>query len=273
MSVDQLVKAIPHWLYIGETSLHLAAAALRPEEAELLLQAGADPNAENRRGATPLHYCCDPRPRAGPWSREAQTKMIRLLVEHGADLDRPDRGGATPLHRAVRARSPGAVRQLVELGARLDSRLKKGGSSPLHLAVQSTGAEGTAGATNEQLEIIAILLQGGADQAVGDATGRTPHDWARSERILLALTGNAEQAARRRRRSRKTQQHLKESLVKKSDPRKRDSATRLIDARIKELGDWRGETLSRIRTSSSRPTPEWSRNGSGEESRCGLTTG
>jgi len=28
---------------------------------------------------------------------------------------------------------------------------------------------------------------------------------------------------------------------------KRESPSRLIDARIKELGDWRGETLSRIR--------------------------
>ena len=28
---------------------------------------------------------------------------------------------------------------------------------------------------------------------------------------------------------------------------KADSASRLIDARIKELGDWRGETLARIR--------------------------
>ena len=202
MSADELVKSIPHWLYIGDTSLHLAAAALRPEEAQLLLQAGADPNAENRRGATPLHYCCDPRPQAGPWSREAQTRVIRLLVKHGADLDRPDRGGATPLHRAVRARSPGAVRQLLELGARVDCRLKKGGSSPLHLAVQPTGAGGTAGAINEQLEIIAILLQGGADRALGDATGRTPRDWARSERILLALNGSAEQAARSRQGSR-----------------------------------------------------------------------
>jgi hypothetical protein len=36
--------------------------------------------------------------------------------------------------------------------------------------------------------------------------------------------------------------------MKKSDPRKRDSPSRLIDARIKELGDWRGEMLSQIRT-------------------------
>lgn len=32
------------------------------------------------------------------------------------------------------------------------------------------------------------------------------------------------------------------------EPREGDSPSRLIDARIKDLGDWRGETLARIRT-------------------------
>lgn len=37
--------------------------------------------------------------------------------------------------------------------------------------------------------------------------------------------------------------------MKKNDTsRKTDSPSRLIDARIKELGDWRGEVLSRIRS-------------------------
>jgi hypothetical protein len=35
--------------------------------------------------------------------------------------------------------------------------------------------------------------------------------------------------------------------MKKSGPRENKSPSRLIDARIKELGDWRGETLSRLR--------------------------
>ena len=36
---------------------------------------------------------------------------------------------------------------------------------------------------------------------------------------------------------------------KKDDaPRKAEAASRLIDARIRELGDWRGETLSRVRS-------------------------
>ena len=44
--------------------------------------------------------------------------------------------------------------------------------------------------------------------------------------------------------------------MKKSDPRKRDSPSRLIDARIKELGDWRGEMLSQICTLIKQADPE-----------------
>jgi hypothetical protein len=44
--------------------------------------------------------------------------------------------------------------------------------------------------------------------------------------------------------------------VKKSAPPKRDSPARLIDARIKELGGWRGEMLSRIRTLIKQADPE-----------------
>lgn len=35
--------------------------------------------------------------------------------------------------------------------------------------------------------------------------------------------------------------------MKKTVPAENDSASRLIDARIKDLGDWRGETLARMR--------------------------
>ena len=36
--------------------------------------------------------------------------------------------------------------------------------------------------------------------------------------------------------------------MKKNNPEKIESASRMIDARIDELGDWRGETLTRMRT-------------------------
>jgi ankyrin repeat protein len=185
---DHLVETIPHWLYVGDTPLHLAAAALRVKAAKLLLENGSDANAENRRGATPLLYVCDPRPMSGgTWDPQKQVELIVLLVQHGAKLQQVDRGGASALHRAVRARSPAAVRQLLKAGVRVDARLNKGGSTPLHLAVQSTGAGGTAGALSEQLEIIEMLLQHGADPGAKDGRCRSALDWARSERILTAL--------------------------------------------------------------------------------------
>src|SRR5262245_10235253 len=62
---ERLVEEIPHQLYVGDTPLHVAAAALRPLAVGALIEAGADVNAENRRGATALHYACDARPKAG----------------------------------------------------------------------------------------------------------------------------------------------------------------------------------------------------------------
>jgi hypothetical protein len=44
--------------------------------------------------------------------------------------------------------------------------------------------------------------------------------------------------------------------MKKTVPQESESPSRLIDARIKELGDWRGEILSRIRTLIKQADPE-----------------
>src|SRR5437016_14281472 len=50
---------IAHYLYAGDTALHMAAAAFRRPIAELLIAHGADWRARNRRGAQPLHYAAD----------------------------------------------------------------------------------------------------------------------------------------------------------------------------------------------------------------------
>src|ERR1700677_5284849 len=42
----------------------------------------------------------------------------------------------------------------------------------------------------------------------------------------------------------------------KSNPQKEESPSQLIDARIKELGDWRGEMLSRLRALIKQAIPE-----------------
>src|SRR5215470_6863417 len=44
--------------------------------------------------------------------------------------------------------------------------------------------------------------------------------------------------------------------MKKSGPAKGKSPSQLIDARIEELGDWRGKTLSRLRTLIKEADPE-----------------
>jgi hypothetical protein len=44
--------------------------------------------------------------------------------------------------------------------------------------------------------------------------------------------------------------------MKENVPQKSKSASQLIDARIEELGDWRGKTLSRLRTLVKEADPE-----------------
>jgi hypothetical protein len=46
----------------------------------------------------------------------------------------------------------------------------------------------------------------------------------------------------------KQQERKKRNTVRKSESHKGRSPSRTIDERIRELGDWRGRTLSRIRT-------------------------
>lgn len=50
---------IRHYLYAGDTALHIAAAAFQRPMAMLLVANGADVSAKNRRGQQPLHYAAD----------------------------------------------------------------------------------------------------------------------------------------------------------------------------------------------------------------------
>jgi len=82
------------------------------------------------RTAEALHYSCDPRPRLGGiWNLKEQAKLIELLIKPGSKTEHVDCGGATALHRAVRARSPAAVRRLLKSGARVVAQLAKTGST------------------------------------------------------------------------------------------------------------------------------------------------
>ncbi|MGH3151645.1 MAG: ankyrin repeat domain-containing protein [Streptosporangiaceae bacterium] len=187
MDEDLLVTALSHWLYRGDTPLHLAAAGLRYDAAQALLAAGTPVNTVNRRGASALHYACDHRPLSPSWDPPAQRRLIELLISAGAAVGQPDRGGVTPLHRAVRARSPAAVAALLSAGADFRAVTKKAGSTPLHLAVAPTGSGGTAGASDLQLEIIRLLLAAGATLTAVDRNGVSVADRIQNQALRDAL--------------------------------------------------------------------------------------
>jgi hypothetical protein len=56
--------------------------------------------------------------------------------------------------------------------------------------------------------------------------------------------------------SRKKQQETEKRVSTKSGSRKGKSPSRMIDGRIKELGDWRGKMLSQLRTVIKQADPE-----------------
>ncbi len=75
----------------GRTNLHYAALDGNAELARSLIQAGANPSAQDRDGWTPLHAAV----------QGHHTEVVKLLLEHGADVELADSNGNTPLFRAV----------------------------------------------------------------------------------------------------------------------------------------------------------------------------
>ena len=179
----------------GYTPLH-TAAALNPTPAiiDALVSAGADLDARDREGATPLHTAWtnpspavvrallrsgadplarDERDRAADptscmnWTTAAFARLalpddFRRCLADGANVLAYDGDGDTPLHLAVEVENAAAVRILLEAGADLTAR-NNAGATPLHAA-----------ATNEGGEILTLLLEAGADIHAGEGGLGTP---------------------------------------------------------------------------------------------------
>ncbi|MBI3414342.1 MAG: ankyrin repeat domain-containing protein [Verrucomicrobia bacterium] len=183
---------IAHWIYAGDTALHVAAAGYRVETARMLLAAGADPSsAKNHRSSQPLHYAADGCLESDSWDAKRQVQMIELLLKSGSDIHAQDKNGATPLHRAVRTRCAAAVRCLLNAGSN-ETLKNKPGSTPFHLAVQNTGRGGSGSekARTAQREIIQTFLDRGVNPAIKDQNGKSVLDWARSDWVRQILAGN-----------------------------------------------------------------------------------
>jgi ankyrin repeat protein len=162
-ATDHFLTEIKHYVYTGDTALHVAAAAHRPEIARELISLGADVAARNRRGATPLHYAADAIPGSPRWNPAPQSATVTLLIASGADPNAIDQNGVTPLHRAVRTRCAAAASALLDGGA--DAFRKNGnGSTPMILATRQTGRSGSSSseAKTQQADIIRLLERYGA---------------------------------------------------------------------------------------------------------------
>jgi len=74
----------------GNTPLHWASIENHIELAKLLIERGADVNAKRNDGETPLHWA----------SIENYIELAELLLDRGADLEAKDNWGQTPLDNA-----------------------------------------------------------------------------------------------------------------------------------------------------------------------------
>lgn len=60
----------------GDTLLHLATRRVNEKSVKMLLRIGADPNARNKLGRTPLHEA----------AIAGSLKILQLLIDYGGDL-------------------------------------------------------------------------------------------------------------------------------------------------------------------------------------------
>jgi ankyrin repeat protein len=149
----------------GQTLLHEAAAAGDAVAAAALLRAGADPDAKEPEGHTPLY-------------RASAGEVARVLLAAGAAADvtsGPTRG--TPLHQAARRGSCPVAAALLDHGANVEARDAKG-ETPLRRAVNC-----------RQAEVVRELVRRGADPHAADNRGVTPARAARTPEMKRALAG------------------------------------------------------------------------------------
>lgn len=184
-------EGIFHWIYVGDTWLHLAAAGYRVEIVRLLLGSGADPNAaRNSRKSTPLHYAADGFITGPAYDEERQVLTLKTLIQNNANIQAQDMNGASPLHRAVRTRCAAAVRFLLDAGS--DPAMKnKSGSTPFHLAVQNTGRGGSGEqkAIDAQREIIEEFIARGVSLELKGNKGKSVVESIQSKWIRDLLAG------------------------------------------------------------------------------------
>lgn len=144
-----------------DTALHIAPAKYdKLDSVKALLARGADINALNGIGVTPLFNACV----------YAKPTIAKYLIEQGADILLSNKNNFAPLHLALAYHMPGVARQLVENGADIH-QVTSDQWSPLHMAIR-----------NNHSGIALSLITKGADVNSKNGDGFTP--------LILAIAGN-----------------------------------------------------------------------------------
>jgi ankyrin repeat protein len=112
----------------GGTALTLAAALGEPRIAEALLEAGADVNAVDDQGTTPLHAACQHAFDSTDTANERS--LLELLLRSGARLDARNSGGQDALLVVLGARAQPGTRCDAEHLLRLAQWLLERGARP-----------------------------------------------------------------------------------------------------------------------------------------------
>jgi len=134
----------------GSTLLHHAVGFGSVETVELLLDAGADVNAANRRRSMPLH-----------WAMHDEAK-VRLLLSRGAAVNPKQVEGRTPLYIAASVGNGASIVKLL---------LEKGANPSLATATGMTPM--MAAAVRGDVEVLKLLADKGADVNTKNGAGET----------------------------------------------------------------------------------------------------
>jgi invasion protein IalB len=127
------------------------------EEAERLLENGADPNTHDSLWRTALHTAAFLK----------QTAIVKLLISHGAAINKTDVfTHATPLHDAAYTGTKEIVQVLLAAGALIDARNERS-RTPLHKA-----------AVQGHESVVRVLVENAANVDAKDNNGNTALDLA-----------------------------------------------------------------------------------------------
>lgn len=115
--VNSILSMKPELVNISNDFIHLAIwhchEESRKDVVDILISMGADVNARDKGGGTPLHAA------AGLGEKD----IIEILLANGADIHARNEFGSTPLHNAaLNGRHNGAIQLLLDNGADINAK-------------------------------------------------------------------------------------------------------------------------------------------------------